>query len=52
MGNLRLDQGKELSFQPPFPISYGLWATLRDERGQDSEDRGAKTKHTEAGDGT
>lgn len=52
VGNLSIDQRKKLNFQPPFPISYGVWAALSDERGQNSEDRGVKSKHTESGDGT
>ena len=50
--NSNIGQGKELSFQPPFPISYGVQTALRDEREQDSEGQGTKTEHTEAEDGT
>ena len=33
---------RELSFQPPIPIRFGVWAALRVVTGQDSDNQGAK----------
>lgn len=35
---------REMSFQPPTPIRYGVWAALSVVTRQDSDNQGAKTK--------
>lgn len=40
---------RELSFQPPIPIWYGVWAALRVVTRQDSDNQGAKTKANRGG---